>query len=131
MYIYSFYNKYYYKPTFQAGIITSMLLLFNIYEVKFLIYGLHTIPLEQITVGEKSLPSPFQYHAHVFFSLAPIFTINYFIVYHKDKYIDKFSIISHSSTFIIHRDFYIFWLYFFITLTPVVWMVVDKLSSMP
>jgi len=131
LYIYSFYQKWDNEPKAQAINVVGLLLFFNLLEIDMLVNGLPKAPLKRVVLGGTLIPAPFQYHLYllpIFFSLM---LINYFLVYHRRKHEELFFRLSHESRYVIHRDFYIFWLYFLLTVIPIGGMVVQKLALKP
>lgn len=110
---------------------TVLFLFFNILEILLLITGISGVPFRELVLGGRVLIGPAEHALLVVPLLLVLAVFNYGLVYHRNKHHDYFFRLSHQGEYSRHRDFYVFWLYFLLTVMPVAWWVIRQIADMP
>jgi hypothetical protein len=130
-YVHAYYAKWAPDPVFQACLVTVLLFFFNILEILLVITGVSGVPFRELVLGGRALTGTAEHAILAIPLLAALAVLNYGLVYRRNKHHDYFFRLSHQGEYIRHRDFYIFWLYFLLTVLPVAWWVIQRIASMP
>ncbi|RFP64381.1 hypothetical protein D0N36_14425 [Hymenobacter lapidiphilus] len=130
-YVHTFYAKSAPDPVFQACLVTVLLFFFNILEILLVITGISGVSFRELVLGGRVLTGTFEHAILVIPLLLGLAVLNYGLVYHRNKHHDYFVRLSHQGEYIRHRDFYVFWLYFLLTVMPVAWWVIQRITDMP
>ncbi|TGD83099.1 hypothetical protein [Hymenobacter wooponensis] len=129
-YIHAFYAKWSPDPAFQACLVTVLLIFFNILEILLVVAGISGVSFREMVFGDR-VPTGKAEHALLVIPLLTVLAIiNYGLVYHRNKHHEYFFRLSHESQYVRHRDFYVFWLYFLLTVLPLGWWLIQSIANM-
>ena len=109
---------------------TVLLIFFNILEVLLVAAGIFGVPFREMVFGDRAPTGKAEHAILVIRFLMVLAVINYGLVYHRNKHHEYFFRLSYEGQYVRPRYFYVFWLYFLLTVLQLGWWLVQSIANM-